>query len=84
VQPNAKIDRQHPVDIGRAPPLARDVALVELKQRGADPRFRGNTACRGYCANACCAAFLPVWATRMLALQMMVLFKPPHHEPRRR
>ena len=35
--PAAEVDRQHPVDIGRPPPLAGDVALVELQQRGGDP-----------------------------------------------
>ena len=36
VRPAAEVDRQHPVDIGRPPPLAGDVALVEFQQRGAD------------------------------------------------
>jgi hypothetical protein len=66
VQPAAEVDRQHSVNIGRPPPLAGDVALVEFQQRGGDPVFGGNTASRGYWASACCA-FSPVSAIRMLA-----------------
>src|ERR1700736_2507170 len=36
VRPAAEVDRQHAVDIGRPPPLAGDVALVEFQQRGGD------------------------------------------------
>src|ERR1700724_2588537 len=36
VRPAAEVDRQRPIDIGRPPPLAGDVALVEFQQRGAD------------------------------------------------
>src|ERR1700730_18666027 len=37
IRPAAEIDRQHPVDMGRPPPLAGDSALVELQQCRADP-----------------------------------------------
>src|SRR5207253_11028938 len=34
VRPAAEVDRQRPVDIRQPPPLAGDVALVELQKRG--------------------------------------------------
>ena len=66
IRPAAEVDRQRPVDIGRAPSLAGDVAPVDCKSVAATPAFSGNTTSRGYCANACCA-FSPVAAIRILA-----------------
>src|SRR5215471_4944539 len=37
VRPAAEVDRQRPVDIGRSPSLASDVALVGFQQSDGDP-----------------------------------------------
>src|SRR5205814_8359118 len=40
IWPAAEVDRQRPVDIGRPPPLTRDVALVEFQQPGGNPSLQ--------------------------------------------